>query len=212
MRSDYKTYIFENNINIIFVPILMNKFYYFTLNFYCTSTSEDNKKFDFISSSTLISLYMAIWDIILFLIKLIISTFIENKLFNIFYIIQIIFDGIPSLIVAFFIVFGILRSSQCWEFICCDFDCYFFTLHKFLFCLLSFFLCFGGYWIKMDIDCDLEYECCCSNYSCDCSDCCYFIGTTLYCDWCCCDTSCECCECCECFCCDCCSDYCCCCI
>ena len=212
MRSDYKTYIFEDNINIIFVPILMNKFYYFTLNFYCTSTSEDNKKFDFISSSTLISLYMAIWDIILFLIKLIISTFIENKLFNIFYIIQIIFDGIPSLIVAFFIVFGILRSSQCWEFICCDFDCYFFTLHKFLFCLLSFFLCFGGYWIKMDADCDLEYECCCRNYSCDCSDCCYFIGTTLYCDWCCCDTSCECCECCECFCCDCCSDYCCCCI
>ena len=51
------------------MPILMNKFYYFTLNYYCIYTSEDIKKFDIIPGSSLISIYISIWDFILSLIK-----------------------------------------------------------------------------------------------------------------------------------------------
>lgn len=55
-------YIFEDNVNVIFIPILINKFYLLTLNYYCAYTSEENKNDELISNSTLISLYMGIWD------------------------------------------------------------------------------------------------------------------------------------------------------
>ena len=142
---------------------------------------------------------MGLWDIILIIIKFIISYFTENNLFKIYYIIQIVFSSIPSIIVALFIICGIFRSSNFFEILCCDWDCYFFALHKFLFCLIAFFLCFGGFWIKMDDLCDLEYECCCNSYNCADNECgCYILYGTLYCDCCCCSTSCDCCECCDC--------------
>ena len=55
-------YIFEDNVNVIFIPILINKFYLLTLNYYCAYTSEENKNDELISNSALISLYMGIWD------------------------------------------------------------------------------------------------------------------------------------------------------
>ena len=183
IKSEFKEYVFENNINIIFIPILMNKFYYFTLNYYCTSTSEDNKQFEFISSSTLISLYIGIWDIVLFLIKFIISTFMENNLFLIFYYIQIFFAFIPSFIGFIILIFIIGRSFDCWDCFCCECNCPYFELHKFLFCFISFILCFGGLWIKFDWDYNMEYECCCNNdNSCDC-DCCECLCCDRYTDY-----------------------------
>ena len=50
MSDDIKKIFFKENINIIFIPILMNKFYYFTLNYYCIYTAEKNNKFDIIST------------------------------------------------------------------------------------------------------------------------------------------------------------------
>ena len=53
-ENDIKALFFEDNINFIFIPILMNHFYYFTLNYYCTFTGEKDKKFEIISISTLV--------------------------------------------------------------------------------------------------------------------------------------------------------------
>lgn len=61
--KDKFTEIFINNEkfnNIIYVPIIMNKIYYFTLMYYCISYSEDKKGVDLISGSTLISVSLFI--------------------------------------------------------------------------------------------------------------------------------------------------------
>ena len=50
MSDEVKGYLFKDNLNIIFIPILMNKFYYFTLNYYCIYQAEKNKKFEIISN------------------------------------------------------------------------------------------------------------------------------------------------------------------
>ena len=118
-RVNFKDYVFENNINIIFVPILMNKFYYFTLNYDCSYTSEDNKKFDFISSSTIISLYMRIWDLIFMALKSIIKSISKKKFYSILFIVQIVISSIPSSIIAFFFIGGLLVFSNLYFLICC---------------------------------------------------------------------------------------------
>ena len=71
ISDNIKKYIFEDNINIIFIPILLNKFYYFTLNYYCIYTAEKNNKFELISTSSLVSFYIIIWNLAL--------TFIYNS-------------------------------------------------------------------------------------------------------------------------------------
>ena len=196
MSEDTKSFFFKDNINIIFMPILMNKFYYFTLNYYCIYTAEKNNKFDIISTSSLISFYIIIWNLALTIVKFNIPD--ENKddgynYYNILYIIQIIFDSIPSLLVVGFIVILFFYSTgifSYFEFCDCD-DCRNnFTLHKFLFCLVSFFLCFGGLWIKMKDLGEYEYECCNVGDCCDIGDnCCsvYCIDCNIYCDCCCCN-------------------------
>ena len=196
MSEEVKSYIFQDNINIILMPILMTKFYYFTLNFYCTSTSEDIKKFEIISSSTLISFYIFVWNFIMSLIK---SSIPEQKsdddynYYNILYIIQIIFSAIPALIVVSFIIIGICKTIGIFDFLydgCyCD-DCkQNFTIHKFLFCIFSFFFCLGGLWMKF-VDFN-EYQYDCGNLG----DCCHFsdelcqvscIENTVFCYCCCC--------------------------
>ena len=186
-RVNFKDYIFENNINIIFVPILMNKFYYFTLNYYCSYTSEDNKKFDFISSSTIISLYMGIWDLIFMALKSIIKSISKEKYNSILFIVQIVISSIPSSIIAFFLIGGLLVFSNLYYLICCccpwgqDYDEPEFRLFSFLFCILSFLFCGGGLWYDVknpgscDNACQDTYEfdccCCCDCWCCDCCDC-----------------------------------------
>mgnify|MGYP006873052861 CR=1 FL=1 len=46
--EELRTFFFKGNINIIFIPVLLNNFYYFTLNYYCTYTAEKTKKFEYI--------------------------------------------------------------------------------------------------------------------------------------------------------------------
>ena len=62
--SNSEHYYFKN-INFFLVPILMNKFYYFTLTYFCISYAQENKQLDVISGDTLISIYLLIWDIII---------------------------------------------------------------------------------------------------------------------------------------------------
>jgi len=196
MSDDIKNFFFKDNINIIFIPILMNKFYYFTLNYYCIYTAEKNNKFDIISTSSLISFYIFIFNLALTFIKSSIPD--DNKTgnynyFNILYIIQIVFDSIPSLLVGVFIFFGLIFSTGLINFdgVCDDCeDCRErFFMHKYLFCLTSFFLCFGGLWINIGENYTLEYECCDVGDCCDIGDnCCnvYCFEGNIYCDCCCC--------------------------
>ena len=189
-------YLADNNASIfqshyfIFAPILMNKFYYFTLIYFCVSFSESKKKFELISGSTLISVYLLIWNFIISLIR-------DFSSLHGLYITQIVFASFPSLIVAFFVI-GVI--------------CYFtFSLiieHEFkeafasLFCICSFFVCFGGFWIKNnnvknieDCDCDCDCNCCDLDCYCciDCFDYCSCLDCVCY------LCSCECCNCCECY-------------
>ena len=161
MQDKIKNFFFKENTNIIFIPILMNKFYYFTLNYYCIYTSEKNNKFDIISSSSLISFYIFIWNLALTFLK----SSISDDYYNILYIIQIVFDSIPSLIVVAFILTGLVFSTGLIDYYrggCgnCENCRQGFFMHKYLFCLTSFFLCFGGLWINIKEDHKFEYECC----------------------------------------------------
>ena len=153
------------NDNLILIPILMTKFHYFTLNYYCTYTSETTKKFQLISSSALISFYILLFNGVMTVLNAIIPDDNNNKFiyFNIFYFIQIISSIIPAFVVMIFIFGGLLYSTgilDCLYHCNCQ-DCKKnFFCHQFLFCLCSFICCFGGLWIRTyDIEND-DYECC----------------------------------------------------
>ena len=147
-----KQFFFKNNLNYIFIPVLMNKFYHLTLNYYCTYTSEEKKikEFEIISASTLISIYMGVWDIITSFIKWLIPDD-KNKFF---YIMHIALSSTPCLIVGGFIICFIIATLP--------------YIYRSLFCILSFILCFGGLWNDLGlINC-----CCCDNTSsCYCDSC-----------------------------------------
>ena len=177
--------------NLIFVPILMNKFYYFTLIFFCVSFSEEKKKFELISGSTLISIYLTLGDLIISLIR-------DHSSLNALYITQIVFSSLPSLFVTIFILVlflsGIFSKIE------------FKDRLEIFFCLFSFCLCFGGFWFKSgicdkmsncDCDSDLDCYCCfeCLDY-CNCGNCCDFI---CFCECCNCCECYDCCGCCDCF-------------
>ena len=195
ISEDLKIFFFEDNINIIFMPILMNKFFYFTLNYYCLYTAEKDKKFEIISGSSLISIYISIWNLILALIK---TSIPDEKIsddynyYNILYIIQIVFSSVPALGVGIFIIVGLCCSTGLAHYLDgCDCDSCIdtFSLHKFLFCFLSFIFCFGGLWIRMIDFQDYEYECCDVDECCDLGfNCCnvYCSDNVIYCDCCCC--------------------------
>ena len=192
MSEEVKSFLFKDNINIIFIPILMNKFYYFTLNYYCIYTAEEDKKFEIISGSSLISFYILIWSLFMTLVKLSIPDDSNGyDYFNILYIIQIIFSSLPTLLGSLFLLLLFIYSLGIVQFLdACDCASliFNFNLHKYLFIVLSYIICFGGLWIKIaDIsEFELEYECNC----CDIGDnCCnvYCIDNAMFCDCSCCD-------------------------
>ena len=161
LKTESEKDTFEAHNTYFFIPILMNKFYYFTLNYYCISLSEDEKGFELISGSTLISLYMALWNLILGII-------IRYSNDTILYIIQIISSCIPSLILLMIIIISI---SYC--FFC-----------KLLFCCFSYFLLGGVFWYRLEddicedncyfMDTTFYCECCCCDVSSPCfCDCCF---------------------------------------
>ena len=148
-----KQYFFKKNLNYIFIPVLMNKFYYLTLNYYCTYISEEKKikDFEIIPASTLISIYIGVWNIIIYVFQWI----IQDNNNKIYFIIHIVLSSIPSLIVVGFIIYFIIVAFP--------------YIHRSLFCILSFILCFGGIWNDMGvINC-----CCCDNTSYCYCDCCF---------------------------------------
>ena len=208
ISNDYKNFFFNVNINYIFIPVLMNKLYFFTLNYYCSYTVKKNKGFELMPRSTLMAIYLKAWDTILIIIK---SCIPEGKDI-ILYIIQFVFSSFLSLIILFLILklcFYSFYNCICHK---CDFKE--FALHKFCFYFISFILCGGGIWIKYNpYESDLSFDCCYDCYCigqfwycddcccCDFSSCCYcefceknINGCDLY--WFCCDC-CDCCDCCN---------------
>ena len=175
-RNEEERPLFFND-NLVLIPILMTKFHYFTLNYYCTYTSESTKKFELISSSTIISFYILLFNGVMTVLKAIIPDDNNNTFnyFNIFYIIQILFSIIPAFVVLIFIIGGLIYSTGIMD---CLYNCncqkckenYF--CPQFLFCLCSFICCFGGLCIKNTNNEEADYECCNTLYCfgfCDCN-------------------------------------------
>ena len=194
--ENIQTFFFKDNINIILIPILMNKFYYFTLNYYCIYTAEKYKKLEFIPRSSLISIYIIIYNNILqLIIKFCIKDNIDYNEYEYYklYFVQIVASFIPSISVAIFIIFGLFSSLgllSCVSTCNCK-DCVNnFSLFKFLFCLFSYIFCCGGCWIKLNDFQRYEYKCCGVGDCCDKGgNCCciYCEDNILHCDCCCCD-------------------------
>ena len=214
--SDSEHYFFKNR-NFYLVPILMNKFYYFSLNYFCVSYENKEKKFDIVSGDTLISVYLFIWDII-------ISYLIEySSLYNL-YITQIVLSCLPALVIIgyiilyfIFVIFLCFSSEGSEKILSTICTCFFF---------LSL-LCFGGCCLdslfnednENDMAKGVNYKDCGCECSC-CDDCCYFCfdlldclkcdncknGSIYYCECCSCCMCYDCCDCC--YCCYCCGDRC----
>ena len=218
MGSENKEFIFSEHNYIILIPILMGKFYHFTLNYYCISYSEDNKKFELISGSTLISFYLLIWEFIISLIK----SSCDEKSINALYITQLV---ISCLVILYFLIIMIsfIISKTSFMADCCDFLN---EIEKLCFCFLLFCFCCAGFWYSPEVfdHIDCENSCTCE---CDCESCiiewswrfnCCFCKEDNYyyvenccdefnfcdiCDYiinivCCCGCCCLCCDCCKC--------------
>lgn len=130
------------NDNYIFIPILMNKFYFFTFAYHCTVYTDVDEGIDIISSATLLSIYLKAWEF--FFNKL-----IDKCSINILLVIQIFF----SLIIV------LLTSCLISVFLCCI------GYFWFTFLYLLSFIPFGGFWYFRAYEkcrCD-QYECCIDN-------------------------------------------------
>ena len=97
MKNDY----------LIVVPVLLNKFYYFTLIYFCLSFAEKKKKLELISGATLISFYIIGFNFITSLLRYIGSRGLI--------IIQIVFSSFIAffwlMIIILFIVIGISKRN-----------------------------------------------------------------------------------------------------
>ena len=118
---------------ILYIPLLMNKFYYFTFIYYCIKVTEVIKGFDLMSGSTLISIYLLVWSsffgilidlipikfiFILFAVQIISSTLILFKFFLI--IINNLFCRGMFFRTSLYLLFYIFACGGIWFFGCCD--------------------------------------------------------------------------------------------
>ena len=94
MKNDYYT----------FIPVLLNKFYYFTLIYFCLSYSEKKKGLELISGATLISLYITAFN---FVINFILYLGTKGLI-----ILQLIFSSFIALFWLFIIIFMIVNSIK----------------------------------------------------------------------------------------------------
>jgi hypothetical protein len=171
----------ENSFKFIYIPVLLNKFLFFTINYYFSSYVENKEGFEIISVSMVISAYLSIGEFLFGFIKD--YPHEDNMIF--LYIIQLIFSFLGAIFILIIIVY-VLCSS-------CTSPRYFVQT---LFCFLTFF-CFSGFCYNYD-KCDDESEGC---ECCDCSEietiCCQLSQGKCYWDCCCCDSesifSCDCC-------------------
>ena len=202
--SDNNNPLFDNT-NLLLIPILMNKFYYFTLIFYCISYSEEKRKFELISSSTLISIYIFILNFIISLIR-------NNISIKSLHIIQLVFSCLfPCLMILGLIAYFVLYI------VCPPYD-YCAGRLTLLCCYASYICCCGGFWLTNDFYERLELSISedSLDFSEDCfCDCCYclfdcFRYMTLlpFCKSICPRVMCGCCNCCICYdCCECCDCF-----
>ena len=87
----------------LYIPILMNKFYYFVFSNHCTVYTDSDGKIDYFSSATLLSIYLYIWE-------LIIDNIFKNIPITILLFIQIVLSSL--IIVTFIISVIILMASS----------------------------------------------------------------------------------------------------
>ena len=147
----------------ILIPILIYKFYYFTLNYYCLGLSEYNETYEFIlTGAILFSIYIKIRH---FFYDLLINS-IENE---ILYIIQTAFSGGIILFYTYYLFFSRkylgLRDILCNNYLTCNF-CGFCV-----YCCDYNTYCMDGY---------CYCDCCC----CDEDSCCYCKNCNLSCQCC----------------------------
>ena len=128
--SDYNNY--------IYIPIIMNKFFYFTFTYYCIKIAEEEKGFDLVSGSTLISLYLSIWNVFF--------QYVLNLLpDNILLIIQMIPSVIITLIICYFFFYNLFCRGIFWR--------------TFFYIFFYFFAC-GGIWFFKCCECCSCCRCC----------------------------------------------------
>lgn len=153
--------IFQTN-KYIYPPLLLNKFYYFLLTYYSISYSEKQKGSDLLSSSTLISIYLLIWNFFY-------DCLVDYINYKVLYFIQFISSGFLSLM--FVLLIFCLMLSSCLSdgccFCCIWYICFGWTL---LFCLYdeNSHDCWGFY-----ID-DKYFKCKCFCLDCHCCEKCDF--------------------------------------
>ena len=157
----------ENSLfnSIIDIPILMNKFYYLTLTYYCLFTSEELNILELVSGSTLISIYISGWNFIICLLK---SNTPKDS--NFLYIIQIVLSTSISIFIFIVCILFVIFSIK---------KCFFIPL------ILWFFAIFigGGIWFDLKRINNLN---CFKNTEMDC-ELCYCQKGILNCNCCCCD-------------------------
>ena len=82
--------------NFIFIPILMNKCYYFAFSNHCTVYTDSEERIDYFSSATLLSIYLFMWEVI-----------IENLIKKIPITILLYFQIVLSLIIIATFIFSV---------------------------------------------------------------------------------------------------------
>ena len=112
-----------NNNNYFYIPILINKFYFFTFAHQCTISTDSDDEINYFTVATLLSIYLQIWDWFIDLFKRIPTT-------GLLYI-QIIISTAIILITLYILIALLFFIGR-----------FFFTM-----LYLAFFVCFfGGCW------------------------------------------------------------------
>ena len=112
-----------NNNYVFYIPILINKFYYFTFAHQCAIYTDDDDEINYFTLATLLSIYLQVWDLFMDVLKKIPT--------NVLLFFQLLFSTVIIVISLFILVLLI------------------FYIGKFMFTILyfiSFLFSFGGFW------------------------------------------------------------------
>ena len=115
------------NNNYFYIPIFINKFYYFTFAHQCTVYTDIEEGIDFFSFATLLSIYLKAWDILIyFLQKLPLEILLYFQIVVSFFIILVFLCMILIFMCClgkFFLTFlSFISLFMCCS--CCFFKCY----------------------------------------------------------------------------------------
>jgi len=142
-----------SNNNYISIPIFMSKFYFFTFTHYCTIYTDEADGIELISCSTLISIYLSIWDFF-------IGFLVDKASVKVLFIIQMI----PCTLIVVSVLLVLFT------FMFCVGSFWIIFLY-----LITFFTSLGGFWFCDKFDqnkcferckCCKETNECCSSEEC----------------------------------------------